>query len=456
MVDISQLKPLSDHIDVNERISEPIADRSDVAEFVTDVCLRDLCRGAGMIQAGTTFEADMDARAAPRSEHYWTSAPTTLASLHLRLFDDPLLAPVRTSFGTMRSRSGLLVRLTDVDGVQGFGEIWCNFPEGGARYKATLLDNYVGPALRGQRIERPGQVMALLRSLFSILSLQCADHGAIAQLIAGVDQAAWDLFCKREGQPLWKLIGGHREVAVYASGIGPARIAETVQAHCEAGHTRFKIKLGFGDAIDEQSLETAVAVLPAGAELMVDVNQGWTVEQARSWLPRLADADVRWCEEPVRADTPWSEWQALARRAPTVRLALGENLLGMQRFVDAVLHGGIRVLQPDIGKWGGISDNLELARRLTPDQSWLCPHWLAGGVGLAASLQFKAAVAGDGSVEIDTNPNRQRSDAFAAVLAVRQGTVVLSDHPGLVPPLAPWLLDPADWQDTQAEARHVG
>ncbi|MEO8856001.1 MAG: mandelate racemase/muconate lactonizing enzyme family protein [Burkholderiaceae bacterium] len=370
----------------------------------------------------------------------------TLAGLHVRLFDDPLDTAVHTSFGTMHSRAGLLVRLTDTDGVQGFGEVWCNFPEGGARYKATLLEKYVAPALHGMRVDRPEQVLARLRDLFAVLSLQCADHGAIAQLMAGVDQAAWDLFCKREGQAFWKLMGGRPEVPAYASGIGPLRIAETMRAQSTAGHRSFKIKLGFDEATDSQSLDTALAVLPKGADLMVDVNQGWTLEQTRAWLPLLAAAGVIWCEEPVRADTPWDAWRALAEVASSVRLALGENLLDMQRFIDAITLGGITVLQPDLGKWGGISDNLELAARVAQDQVHICPHWLAGGVGLMASFQFKAAIGGAGAVEMDVNPNRQRSDSFEQPWSVHDGIVVLPDTPGLIPPLAPWLLEAESWQ----------
>lgn len=384
----------------------------------------------------------------------WDGA-ATLAGLHLRLFDDPLGTAVRTSFGTMHSRAGLLVRLTDTDGVQGFGEVWCNFPEGGARYKATLLEKYVAPALRGLRVERPEQILARLRDLFAVLSLQCADHGAIEQAMAGVDQAAWDLFCKRQGQPFWRWMGGQAEVPVYASGIGPLQIGETIRTQSAAGHRRFKIKLGFEEATDARSLDAAVAALPAGAQLMVDVNQGWSLEQARAWLPRLQAAGVVWCEEPVRADTPWDAWLSLAQTAPSVRLALGENLLGMQRFLDAVAIGGIAVLQPDLGKWGGISDNLALAARLPVDPVSICPHWLAGAVGLMASLQFKSAIGGSGAVEMDVNPNRQRSEGLGQALSVRDGVVALPDTPGLIPPLAPWLLEPAAWQGADLGVLHA-
>lgn len=371
--------------------------------------------------------------------------PVEVAEVELRLIDDALPQPVQTSFGTMRSRPGLLVRLTDARGVQGFGEVWCNFPQGGARYKATLLAEYVRPALWGTSFARPQAVQERLRHVLEVLALQCGDRGAIEQLIAGVDQAAWDLFCKRRAEPFWRLLGGEPRVPVYASGIGPRNVSATIAAQRADGHTRFKIKLGFGDDVDEANLGAALAASPAAGTLMVDVNQGWSLEEAARWLPRLAAQGIVWCEEPVPADTAWSDWRALAAIAPAVRLAAGENLLGVQTLTEAISLGGIRVLQPDLGKWGGITGNLLLRARWPDAEAWLCPHWLSGGVGLAASLQFKAAVGGPGPVELDANPNRQRSEAFAAPLAIAQGSVRLPYSPGLVPPLAAWLLEAHTW-----------
>lgn len=371
--------------------------------------------------------------------------PVRLVGLDVRLLDDPLSRPVQTSFGTMRSRPGLLVRLRDQDGREGLGEVWCNFPTGGARYRATLLAEYAAPALAGQTFTRPQDLQAALRERLTVLALQCADRGAIEQMLAGLDQAAWDLFCKVLGQPFWRLMGGKPSVAVYASGIGPHEVASTVERQRAQGYRWFKLKLGFGDAADEAGVEAALGVLPQGGRLAVDVNQGWSQDQARAWLPRLAALGIVWCEEPVRADTSWPAWRALADCAPSLRLAAGENLLGLESFLNAMTLGGLRVLQPDLGKWGGISGNLELAAGWPGGDTWLCPHWLAGGVGLMASLQFKAVVGGDGPVEVDANPNRQRSDAFRQALQVVDGCIELPQTPGIVPPLSDWLADPDQW-----------
>ena len=54
----------------------------------------------------------------------------------------PLETPVQTSFGTMTDRPMVIVKLTDQDNVVGFGEIWCNFPNHGGRYRFEILKDY--------------------------------------------------------------------------------------------------------------------------------------------------------------------------------------------------------------------------------------------------------------------------------------------------------------------------
>ena len=67
-----------------------------------------------------------------------------------------------------------------------------------------------------------------------------------------------------------------------------------------------------------------------------------------------------------------------------------------------------------------------------------CPHWLGGGIGLAATLHLGAAVGGPGYVEFDANPNPLRELGVIPVFKVHEGRIELSDIPGLgvVPNLA--------------------
>ncbi len=95
-------------------------------------------------------------------------------------------------------------------------------------------------------------------------------------------------------------------------------------------------------------------MLGADAALMVDANQGWSLEQAQRQARAFEPHRLGWIEEPLRADRPAAEWAALAASTSTP-LAAGENLLGLDAFDEAVAARRYAVVQPDIAKWGGIS-----------------------------------------------------------------------------------------------------
>ena len=358
-----------------------------------------------------------------------------LCAVEAVVLRDETVKPILGSFGAMPYRPGLFVRVTDAEGCSGFGEVWANFPVGGAEYKAGLIRHYASPILVGQTLGRPSDALDMLESRLAALTLQIGDFGAMAQVCAGIDQAIWDLACKRLGRPFWDLAGGHSDVEVYASGIGPDDVGEIIRGHAELGHTRFKIKLGFGDDIDRRNLDDALQAVPAGATLLTDANQAWDLPTASRWLADLQSMGVAWCEEPVRADTANRDWAALAGPMRTLRLAAGENLRSLSTMAALAGEGAVRVIQPDLGKWGGITGALRLNAML-PQGTWLCPHWLSGAIGQAASFQLAGALRSKAPVEIDTNPNALRTALLRDTVKVHHGRIRLGDHAGLIPDLA--------------------
>ena len=116
----------------------------------------------------------------------------------------PIATPVQTSFGIMRDRPAVFVRVTDTEGAQGWGEVWCNFPTVGAEHRARLLDSVFAPLLVGSRHASPAAAFNELSARTEVLAIQSAEPGPIAQCIAGLDIALWDLHARRLGQPLRK------------------------------------------------------------------------------------------------------------------------------------------------------------------------------------------------------------------------------------------------------------
>ncbi len=347
------------------------------------------------------------------------------------VFRAPVAKPVRTSFGVMADRPALFLRVWASDGAWGWGEIFCNFPPGGAEHRARLLESVVAPLVQGALTDNPALVRERLEAQVRHLAIQCGEPGPFAQVLAGIDQALWDMAARRAGMPLWKFLGGADagpRVRLYASGLGPADVAETALRKRAEGYRAFKFKVGFDAKRDLSNFREIRAALGDDAVIMVDANQAWSPAEAVDRIRELAGFDPLWVEEPIAADEPLGAWRELARNAG-VALAAGENLRGLGSFGDALASGHLGFVQPDVAKWGGLSGCLQVAKLARRDGVTFCPHWLGGGVGLAASLHLRAAMGPDGYAEVDANPNPLRENVCP--LAPEDGWVTLGDGPGL-------------------------
>jgi D-galactarolactone cycloisomerase len=343
----------------------------------------------------------------------------------------PLSMPVVTSFGRMLDRPAVFVRVEDGDGYVGWGEVWANFPSVGAEHRARLVNEVLAPALTGFGASQPLDVIESLTQTTSVLALQCGEPGPFAQAIAGIDLAVWDLHARRHRLPLWKLLGGNgRRIPVYASGINPTGSRQMAEAALSRGHRALKLKIGFDLAADRANLASLRQLIGDGM-LAADANQAWSLAQALETAPHLSEFGLAWLEEPIRADRPWQEWQTLRNAAAGLPLAAGENIASQAGFAQALGDDVLRVVQPDIAKWGGLSICSGIARDIMQSGKTFCPHYLGGGIGLLASAHLLAGVGGEGLLEVDSNDNPLRDLFCGPVIDVRDGMVTLNDDPGL-------------------------
>jgi L-alanine-DL-glutamate epimerase-like enolase superfamily enzyme len=143
---------------------------------------------------------------------------------------------------------------------------------------------------------------------------------------------------------------------------------------------------------------------------------------------------LAWLEEPLPADRPAGEWNTLASVC-SIPLAAGENTIGEDAFLAMVEHDPVKVVQPDIAKWGGISGCWPVIQAIETKGKRYCPHYLGAGVGLLASAHLLAAVGGSGLLEIDSNPNPLRSALAGPLRHIAAGSADLGDVPGAGVPL---------------------
>jgi L-alanine-DL-glutamate epimerase-like enolase superfamily enzyme len=131
---------------------------------------------------------------------------------------------------------------------------------------------------------------------------------------AAIDAALHDLQGKLTGQPVWRLLGLARSgpPTTWTIWLGDpddmARRAEKVRGRFK----RLKLKLGGGDGLDVERVRAVHAV--AGVPLQVDVNEGWSLDEAVEALGGLAELGVDYCEQPLPAGDPGGP--ELKRRSP--------------------------------------------------------------------------------------------------------------------------------------------
>ena len=344
----------------------------------------------------------------------------------------PIVEPVANAFGSMNNRPALFVRVSAGDGAWGWGEVFCNFPQVGLEHRARLISSIFVPLLEKGEFADATELRRFMEERTRRMAIQCGEPGSFAQIIGGIEQAMWDIAARRAGLPLWQFLDdtgrATNRVRVYASGIGPQRVAAVVEAKRKEGYRAFKLKVGFNPAEDRANFLAMRASAGDEADIMIDANQAWVPDGAAARIFALKDLRPLWVEEPIAADEDAAEWRALARDTG-VALAAGENLRGEAVFRQAIDDGYLRFVQPDIGKWGGIGGCRAVAKYAQARGQVFCPHWLAGGIGLAGSMHLRAAMGEGGFVEVDANPNPLREEVCA--FPIDKGMVELTRAPGL-------------------------
>ena len=344
----------------------------------------------------------------------------------------PLKQPVVTSFGKMLARSSLLVAVTDSAGNIGWGECWCNFPSGGMAYKVRLYEDTLAPRLPKQSDLTPTQISNHLTAALRVIACQTGDHGAIVQVIAGLDIALWDLSAKQHNQPLAALLNPHyrKELPMYASGVDRKEIDARIDAGRQLGIRGYKLKVGFSPDEDLHAIDTFLARLDADESLAIDANQGWTFDVAHAVIPAIP-REIQWIEEPILADEPYEKWLAL-QDLTGIPLSGGENYLHENASLSYFNAPSkpFEILQPDACKWGGVTGVSALFPAIKAAGINFYPHFLGSAVGLAASAHLLAAEGGSGLLEYDIQPNALRDALAQEALPIHKGLYQITETGG--------------------------
>jgi D-galactarolactone cycloisomerase len=293
-----------------------------------------------------------------------------------------------------------LIAVHTDEGAVGLGSVFTN----DALVRASLA--VLEPLYRGENALEPERVSEKLHQHMFWLGR----GGSITHTISGIDIALWDLLGKSTGQPIGRLLGGRyrSRVQPYASLLmdEPEKLREHLLAVKAQGFRAFKIGWGpFGRrnaATDEAIVKVAREAVGTESQLMVDAGGSdayWSngYKWALNASKMLADYDVAWFEEALHPDA-LEDFVKLREHSP-VPIAGGEVLTRRQAFHSWLAAGAFDIIQPDVTKVGGISEERRIAWMAQDYGVRFIPHGWNTAVGLAADLQLASAFPGTNLVE---------------------------------------------------------
>jgi L-alanine-DL-glutamate epimerase-like enolase superfamily enzyme len=282
---------------------------------------------------------------AVQTDHFCIPLPTVLSD---------------STHGDITHFALIAVRIHDDQGTEGLGYTYTVGNIGGAAIRA-LLERDLAPSLLGADPRRIEQIWAQMW-----WRLHFVGRGGLAAFaMAAVDIALWDLAGNRQGEPLWRLLGGHsNQVKAYAGGIDlqftTEALLEQTRGFLNQGFRAIKMKVGRTRLSEDIARVAAVReLLGPDVPLMVDANMRWSVSEAIRAARALADYDVFWLEEPTIPDDV--EGHARIAREGGVPLATGENLHTVYEFQQMIARGGVAFPEPDVANIGGITPWLKIA-----------------------------------------------------------------------------------------------
>jgi D-galactarolactone cycloisomerase len=325
----------------------------------------------------------------------------------------------------------LVIVRTD-EGVTGIGSVFTN--AGLVRAALAVME----PLYQDELALEPERVSEKLHQH----TFWLGRGGSLTHAISGIDIALWDILGQVTGQPVGRLLGGrYRErVLPYASLLmdQPEPLAEHLRAIAARGFRAFKIGWGpFGRVshdLDERIVRAAREAVGPDAKLMVDAGGSdafWTngLKWALRTAEMLAEYDVDWFEEALSPDA-LDDYIALRQQAP-LPISGGEVLTRRQSFMPWLQAGAFDIVQPDVTKVGGISEERRIGWMAQEHGIRFIPHGWNTAVGLAADLQLSSAFPGTDLVEyIDGSPYVDEIVAEPWRLD-EDGMLAIPDGPGL-------------------------
>jgi muconate cycloisomerase len=303
----------------------------------------------------------------------------------------PMAKPLKMAFEEVKSAENVLVRLEADDGTVGWG---------GAAAAPTMTGEtvasmaaairHLAPRLEGMPLDDVAQVTARAGNyLYGNNSAKSV-----------IEMALHDALGRARGRPAHDLLGGRRReriaiLRMVGTGKGTAADVEDAQRGRAEGYVAFKIKVGVGEPrADAERTRRICEALDGGGALLVcaDANQGWTPEDAVTYVRAVADTSLAFFEQPVAAH----DVEGMARVARASRVPVGcdeglHSIEDLKRHHEARAAGGFSLKTIKLGGMKPVVDAARLCDELGLKVN-LASKMAETGISTAALLQLAAAI----------------------------------------------------------------
>jgi L-alanine-DL-glutamate epimerase-like enolase superfamily enzyme len=344
-----------------------------------------------------------------------------ITGIRTKAIEIPFPAPIGTSIHRITGVSGLLVWLDTDEGVTGESYLWTI-----GAHKIPVLEAMVR-MLTGTVIGRdPRDTEALYVDMWREINF-LGHKGVTIFGLAAIDWACWDIRGRAQGMSVGRMLGRARDrVPAYASGgLWASMSIDELQAEAKGfvaeGFKAVKMRIGLPEiAVDLERVAAVREAIGASIGLMVDANQGLTVNHAIRLGRGLEKYNLVWFEEPVQAyDLAGSARVAAALDTP---IASGETEYARYGFQDMLERGSADILMPDLERVGGVSEWLKVANMAAALDIPVSPH-----IFTEHSLQLCAVAA---NVHY-TEHMPWFTELFQERMEMVEGDIIIPDRPGM-------------------------
>jgi o-succinylbenzoate synthase len=347
-----------------------------------------------------------------------------IESIELREIRLPLIHFFETSFGRTTERQILLVRVTDSDGAEGWGE--CTAGEGPfysyewTETAWTTIHEFLAPMVIGRNIESAAHAFSLMKSV--------RGHRMAK---ATIENACWDLEAKKLGVPLWKHLGGSRTEISCGVSIGIQDsveiLLEKIRKEVDAGYQRIKIKIKPG--WDVKVVERVLKEFPT-IRLMGDANSAYSLKDL-ALFKELDNFKLMMLEQPLAHDDIFDHAQ-LQKQIETP-ICLDESICSAEDATHAIDLDSCRIINIKLGRVGGHSEaqRVEKVAREKNIPVW-CGGMLESGIGRAHNIAMSTLSGFTLPGDVSASSRYWEEDVIEPPVTIsRSGTIQAPSAPGI-------------------------